>query len=256
MAYLPEITETTLHYRHCGGHTMSTPANLRFLGCSIFGESNSLVKVLDLLQSMGVIPALLEVGSLAYEQFAFWREYNEQTRLELGVAQDKRQLTFRTADEHSHMTLTFTIEWSIDDAGKLAYSLLQATAFQTAIFTRKEHDPEYHAKRFWEIGARLYTLIQPSFGWIERCRPSGYTTWQDLRDLLIPHIYWANFFGSAYVSKYSKDFLMNAPGWKNEELSDNGVLYVLTPSLVSTGSKPVVEEVRRYFKVESVRGKR
>lgn len=232
---------------------MSTPVSLRLMNCAKIGRQNSLIQILNVLQAVGIRPALLEVGSLAYEQFAFWRNYDDRARRELNVAYDKRQLTFRTADDRSHTTLTFDINWSLDDAGEPIHGLLQATAFHTLEFTRSEHNPELHAERLLEVSMVLYDLIRPAFGWIERCHPSGYTNWSDTNNLLLPHIYWANFFGPEYVNKFGREFLLKAPGWKSEQLVDGGILYVLSPSLAGTGPKALVEEVKNYFHIDSVR---
>ena len=235
---------------------MSVPASLRFLNCKLIGKPDSLERILDELQDMGIRAGLLQVGSFAYESFAFWRKYDEQARHELGIAYEKRQLTFATADDHSYIILTFEISWSLTDAGQPVQTLLQATASQTTMFTQKEYDPERHAQRFLEVGKRLYDLVQPIFGWIERCWPSGYTKWGDIESLAVPHIYWANFFGPEYVRKLGRKYLLNAPGWKKEDLKDGGFLYVLSPSLSGTGPRAVVEQVKQYFGVESVRRKR
>jgi hypothetical protein len=72
-------------------------------------------------------------------------------------------------------------------------------------------------------------------------------------NLQLPHIYWANFFSPAYVEQLGRDRLMNAPGWKKESLNDGGLLYVLTPSLEGTGPKAMVEAVKKYFGIDSVR---
>lgn len=232
---------------------MSTRANLKFLDCQLIGEADSLEKILDELQKVGLELGLVEVGSLAFEQFAFWRYYDDKAKSELGIAYDKRQLIFRTTDSKSYTVLTFDIEWSLADAGVPTRATLQAKAFQTTMFTQREYDPELHAQRFVEIGVRLYELVRPTFGWIERCRPSGYTKWNHIDDLHIPHIYWANFFAPTYVSKYGRDFLLSAPGWKKESLSDGGLLYILSADLAGTGAKSLLAEVKQYFGVELVR---
>jgi hypothetical protein len=45
-------------------------------------------------------------------------------------------------------------------------------------------------------------------------------------------VFWANFFGPAYVEQYGREFLWNAPGWRVEELEDGGILYVTTERYV------------------------
>ena len=232
---------------------MSIPANLKFLDCRTIRESDSLEGILGQGSGRAHNPRLIEVGSLAFERFAFWRYYDDKAKGELGIAYDKRQLTFRTTDSKSYTTLTFDIGWSLDDAGVPTRATLQATAFQTTMFTQREHDPELHAQRFVDIGVQLYQLVHPTFGWMERCRPSGYTKWSHIDNLEIPHIYWANFFAPTYVNKYSREYFLSAPGWRKESLSDGGLLYVLSADLAGTGAESLIEQVKHYFGTESVR---
>lgn len=232
---------------------MSVPASLRFMNCRRIGQPDCLVELLDLLLAVGIRPMFLEVGSLAFEQFAFWREYTTETKRELYIAHEKQQLTFRTADDHSHIVLTFKVTWSSDGIGRIVRPMLQASASTTTMFTQRQWEPERHAQRYLAIGKWLYDLLQPALGWIERCRPRGYTSCGDVENHMITHLYWANFFGPAYVDDYGRDFLLSAPGWEVESLGDGGVLHVLSPSLAGTGPRPVIEEVKRYFKVDSVR---
>ncbi len=236
---------------------MTTTISLLFYGCESIGRPNSLEQILEMMLDIGFRVNMLQVGSFAYESFAFWREYDERARGELDIAYDKQQLSFVMSDNHSYIVSTVKIGWSGSTRGQpeQTYILLEAGS-PTTMFTQKEHDPERHAQRFLEVGKRLYGLVRPTFGWIERCKPSGYTTWKDIENLVVPHIYWANFLGPAYVAKLGRDFLLKAPGWRTENLIDGGVLYVLSPSLTGTGQRSTVEQIRQHFGDVTIRYRR
>lgn len=68
----------------------------------------------------------------------------------------------------------------------------------------------------------------------------------------IPRISWTNVFGPPYVEKYGRDFLLDAPGHRAEELEDGSILYQVTERFFLTEEDiergPTVEEVERHFK--------
>ena len=68
----------------------------------------------------------------------------------------------------------------------------------------------------------------------------------------IPRISWANIFGPAYVKKYGKRFLLDAPGFRTEELSDGSILYQVTERFFLTEDDvergPPPEEIEAYFR--------
>lgn len=101
-----------------------------------------------------------------------------------------------------------------------------------------------------EIGKSLYHMLLPRYGHVD-----GHTDVTEetmltshIKELRLPFIMWANFFGPEYVQKYGKDFLLNAPGWLKEELPDGGVLYVVGPSLLDRWSVADKQEVEAYFR--------
>lgn len=70
--------------------------------------------------------------------------------------------------------------------------------------------------------------------------------------LQVPHVWWANVFGPPYVEKYGRDFLLDAPGYRVEELEDGSVLYQVTERFFLTDEDrergPDPEEVEGYFR--------
>ncbi|MFQ6039871.1 MAG: hypothetical protein ACE5PV_03360 [Candidatus Poribacteria bacterium] len=59
---------------------------------------------------------------------------------------------------------------------------------------------------------------------------------------------WANFYGPEYVRKYGREFLLNAPGWRKEELDDGGIAYIISPSYLKRAEIVSAKEITAYFK--------
>ncbi len=69
--------------------------------------------------------------------------------------------------------------------------------------------------------------------------------------LELKYLYWRNIFGPSYVERYGRDFFLNAPGWKVEELSDGGVEYAPEQSFLQwTAGSPTIqlEKAINYFR--------
>lgn len=235
------------------------PATLKFINCPGLGSRGSLEHVLDAVEKAEFEIKRVSVwASETEEVFSVYRL--EEALGRMFIAYELQTLSFLAMDSHrgTVLPLSFEIGWSVSDTGKVRQACLSAASHHTVGFTSKESDPELHAGRLLYLANNLYQLVRPPYGWIERLPTwnplkAGYTTWEDVEELKLPHLYWANFFGPAYVEKVGKEFLKQAPGWKCEELDDGGLLYVLTPSLAGTGPVAVVREVQSYFGVEHVR---
>jgi hypothetical protein len=81
------------------------------------------------------------------------------------------------------------------------------------------------------FGRLLYPDLHPIYGWIDE--PSGnIPETSEIASTQLRYIFWANFWGPAYVERYGRDFLRGAPGWRVEDLEDGGILYVTTASYV------------------------
>lgn len=234
------------------------------------GQTKSLETLLDSLQAAGYDVKWLEVGDIVIKRFAFWRYYDEQAKLELGIAYDKQHLSFFLSDKtQTPFALKFYVRWQSaheKPSGGVErpwhlweaeegrdINIVEAYTNNTAMFTQNQWNPEKNASRLLDLVQVMYDVLQPRFAWVERCHWKGFTTPADVNHLRLPHIYWANFFSPAYVKKLGRNFLLNAPGWKKELLADGGLLYVLSPSLKGTGSKATVTAVQDYFDIPSVR---
>jgi hypothetical protein len=95
------------------------------------------------------------------------------------------------------------------------------------------------------FGELIYREAHPALGYIDQM---GYNSPSDkhVKRRELKYIFWANFWGPAYVEKYGRSFLRGAPGWENQELDDGGILYVATESYFQWWSKPPAE-VLSYF---------
>jgi hypothetical protein len=93
------------------------------------------------------------------------------------------------------------------------------------------------AKAQVAFGRLLYSHLRPKYGRIDE---GGYDKPSDMAIARteLKYLFWANFFGPAFVEKYGKKFLLGAPGWVKEELDDGGILYVATESYFQWWSDP------------------
>jgi hypothetical protein len=104
------------------------------------------------------------------------------------------------------------------------------------------------ANRLWEFGLLMYPALRPDYCSLDQL---GDDEWTNVWKLELKHIYWRNVFGPRYVAEYGRDFLLNAPGWKVEELEDGGIMYMPEQSYLCWVSKPtcaVAEEAIKYFR--------
>lgn len=94
----------------------------------------------------------------------------------------------------------------------------------------------------------LYPRLACAFGCVDEMGDNMASA-KSVKKTELKHIYWANFFGPAYVKKFGNDFLLGAPGWKKEKLGDGGVLCVVTESYYDWWSKPP-KNVLEYFQTQ------
>jgi hypothetical protein len=95
---------------------------------------------------------------------------------------------------------------------------------------------------------RFYPHSHPKLGYIDE-RGDYAPNEKSVAKTDLSCILWATFFGPSYVAKYGRDFLMQAPGWKHEELDDGGILYVATESYFDWWTMPP-ENVVKYFQAK------
>ena len=106
---------------------------------------------------------------------------------------------------------------------------------------------EEHAQALLKLAFNLYSMLQPVFCWVDS---AGYDTpnEKEIATLSLRKIMWANFYGPEYVDKYGREFLLNAPSWKKEELNDGGIVYIISPSYLNRTEIVSAKEITAYFK--------
>jgi hypothetical protein len=191
-----------------------------------------------------------------FEPVKRWSEYNAQVSSELAIAYQHQQLSFRVIEggPKDMIVLHAELMWSEEEK----VSRLRLYTDHSAMFTMLDNldGKDYraqNAQRVLGLAKELCLVWKPGFAWIDRCRMSGYTSTEDVNQLRIPHIYWGNFFGPSYVREFGEGYFLNAPGLKVARIDGGGVLYVLSPDLTGQYKKELVERIKAYFDVDSVR---
>lgn len=219
---------------------MSYEPQLTFLNSKILGHPDSLEGIIDILQQLGYSIQHIEVAK-HQDRIAYWHGYNEQIQRELTTAYENQWLKFTAKNKSQDFEVVLHLNWK-------EYVHISATCYQTALFTRQVNNPPHYARIFLNFGKALYEYLKPDFGWQDICEPAGYTWYDDINTLKIPHIYWANFFSPPFVKKYGKEKLLSGPAWLVEELKDGGILYVIAEAPgYSYGKYVSPKDVARYL---------
>jgi len=108
-------------------------------------------------------------------------------------------------------------------------------------------DNEEHAQALLKLAFNLYSILQPVFCWVDG---AGYDTpnEKEIATFNLRKLMWANFYGPEYVDKYGREFLLNAPGWKKEELNDGGIAYIISPSYLRKTELVSAGKISQYFR--------
>lgn len=96
-----------------------------------------------------------------------------------------------------------------------------------------------------ELTRQLYPLLAPRCAWIDE-PGSNQPRARDVKRKRLRCLFWATFFGPAYVAALGRSFLLRAPGWKIDSLDDGGILYVPCRSYLHWWRQEPAE-VRGYF---------
>jgi hypothetical protein len=229
----------------------SFPPAFRMLLPSRLGEPGSLEAVVDVVLQQGYRISQVEVTQELGE-IGSWKPSVDTIYGNLiPVAYEKMQfhLAIRDTVRKDHLQLRLESSWNnnVDQLSKQQFHG-EVSKLAMALFNKKEFDPAYYTQRLLDLCKHLYSVLQPQFGWLDRCHRQGYTTDEHVNKLGLPHLYWANFFGPAYVQSLGKEFLLEAPAGRVEKLGDGGILYVLDAGLKRTSQrKKVEEEAKLYF---------
>jgi hypothetical protein len=93
----------------------------------------------------------------------------------------------------------------------------------------------------------------PAFGRITSSTSMIERLEQTIVDHRLPEneIAWAMVFGPPYVEEYGRDFLLNAPGHRVEELENGSILFQATEAFLAwEDPKPVKRRLERYFRLQ------
>lgn len=97
------------------------------------------------------------------------------------------------------------------------------------------------------LAQQLYPYLQPVYGYIDEDGQNMPNT-KDVADTRVKSILWANIFGPAYVESLGREFLLNAPSFITKELSDGGILCVVSTSLFDKEEKTTKRTIESYFR--------
>jgi hypothetical protein len=152
-------------------------------------------------------------------------------------------------DEPMLDAVTFSITASKYE-DRYSYILISTTMFGISNYLS---DPDRKSlvdevpQLFSRIALSLSRHLSPSYGLVTHKRNLD-TYGHDVLDGKLKYIHWFNLFGSKYVDKFGKRFLLEAPAWKVEELNGATINLQLAPNfLASQSDSEVQEDILRYF---------
>jgi hypothetical protein len=111
------------------------------------------------------------------------------------------------------------------------------------------------AQMLLKLAKELFRIFKPIYTSIDfQYKTDPQSIRKSLRIRRIQELYWANLFDSEYVRTYGKDFFLNAPVWKVEDLADNGILIQLSPEIAPASKKAIdVEKIAHHFQGAGVK---
>lgn len=225
------------------------------------GDPGSLESITGVLDSAGIEVKWFRVTGNREGKAILWKSLDEANAQDFSEAYELSNLTFfiNERDQPPGESIVASIDLGWDEAAnsrsRMPGRYVRLATDGTAMFSQGKYGAAKHCERLLGIAELLYRACRPSFGWIERDLLKGYTTKKHIAALEIPHIYWANFFGPAYLEKYGRSHFEAAPGLRCQFLDDGGCLYVLSPDINRNraGMKALEESVKAHFGVQTVR---
>jgi len=227
---------------------MSASLDILFLNSSTLGDPITLEKIIQVFLGMRFSIEEFKVNN----QPVAWEKEPEGMRRLLILAHQARDCYFLAWNAEWQLEIRQYLVWGSLKMGKEERAWICSSTDNTPYFWRAEYNPRSYSRFFLDIGKGLYEVLRPSFGWIDFDYGLR-TTHEDIEALRLPVIYWANFFGPAYVNRIGRAHILRAPAWAIEELSDGGLLYVLASCPGLESDHVSVEAVRTHFGVKQVR---
>lgn len=104
-----------------------------------------------------------------------------------------------------------------------------------------------HADVWLDLGKACWREMQPLYGFAENL--NTYVERENIETHHITKMVWAQFFGREFVRDIGHRILQNAPAWRNENLDDGGILYVLSVTPYQyQGPRQYWTAARAYFR--------
>jgi hypothetical protein len=111
---------------------------------------------------------------------------------------------------------------------------------------------EYTMEAYIDGIKELFDIISGNYGYMGlQNKWNEYNKISMANKLKVNEIHWINIFGKKYIDHYGRDYFMDAPGYKIEELKNGGVFYQPTNSLIIQDDENAIsqENVINYFQM-------
>jgi len=225
---------------------MSASLDLLFLDSSTLGDPITMERIVQVFLSTGFSIEEFEIN----KQAVTWEKEPGSMRRLLTLANEVRDCYFLAWNAEWRLEIRQHIAWDSPKGQKEAW--IRTTTDNTPYFWYAEKNPARYSRFYLDISKALYEILRPTFGWID-FDYGLFTTHEDIEALRLPKLYWANFFGPAYVHRLGRSHILHAPAWTIEELNDGGILYVLSSCPGLADDHVPIESVKAHFGVENVR---
>ncbi|MBI5876598.1 MAG: hypothetical protein HZB53_03030 [Chloroflexi bacterium] len=227
---------------------MAESLEIRFLDSHRLQMRGIIRQLVALYQSRHFRIASFNVAGQPLE----WSNAPDLVTRAVEAAEETRSCYFLAHHDDLDFSIDQHVAWNSAEMGGSNRAWIVASTSSTAYFWRDEYDGEAYAREILSIGTRLYDLLRPTFGWCDFDH-GEHTAFEDVETLKLPALYWANFFGHAYVEAIGRDKILSAPNWQIQPLTDGGLLYVLAPSPGLDDFDLSPESVGSHFGVPRVR---
>lgn len=115
-----------------------------------------------------------------------------------------------------------------------------------SLITRGE-GVEVLSNLFLEIVWGLYPVLLPAFAVVDYAGATPGTVFEEVPARKTKKIYWSTFLDPDYVNRYGKKYLLDAPIWRKEVLTDGGIFLQLSEHITKSSGIATLDEVKKYF---------
>lgn len=110
------------------------------------------------------------------------------------------------------------------------------------------------AKVFADYAKNWFSLFKPQYAWADLEMPHTHNQIKNIKIIYQP---WVSIYGPEYIAKYGKEFLLNIPAYKAEEIDDgrNGkAIYIqLSQNFTDISSYPPFEKLAEYMAKKGIK---